>query len=357
MVNFFRNWFHKYFSDEQAIVLALILLSFFVIVLFMGQILAPVFASIIIAYLMQGPITGLVRHKVPHLVSVLVVYLIFLGLFFALLFFVIPATWNQVKQLFAELPGLLAAGQQLLMLLPEKYPSFISIQQVNEIIATAQKELRALGQWMLSFSISSLPNIVAVLVYLVLVPILVFFFLKDGKLFVSWWAGMLPNERAALSQVWSEMDTQISNYIRGKFLEILIVGSITYIVFLSLGVNYSALLATLIGLSVVVPYIGAAVVTVPVALIGYVQWGMSPEFWYLMTAYLVIQALDGNVLVPVLFSEVVNLHPVVIILAVLVFGGFWGVWGVFFAIPLATLLKAVLTSWPKALHPRQHSGL
>ena len=352
MVNFFRNWFHKYFSDEQAIVLALILFAFFLTILLMGQILAPVFASIIIAYLMQGPVTGLLKHKVPHLVAVLIVFILFLGLCFALLFFVIPATWNQVKQLFGELPGLLAAGQQLLLLLPEKYPSVISIQQVNEVIATAHKELRALGQWMLSFSISSLPNIVAILVYLVLVPILVFFFLKDGKLFIRWWATMLPNERQALSQVWTEMDTQIANYIRGKVLEIFIVGGVTYAVFLALGVNYSALLATLIGLSVVVPYIGAAVVTVPVALIGYVQWGMTPDFWYLMTAYLVIQALDGNVLVPVLFSEVVNLHPVVIILAVLVFGGFWGVWGVFFAIPLATLLKAVVTSWPKALGPR-----
>ena len=67
---------------------------------------------------------------------------------------------------------------------------------------------------------------------------------------------------------------------------------------------------------------------------------------WLMLAYLIIQALDGNVLVPLLFSEVVNLHPVAIIFAVLVFGGLWGFWGVFFAIPLATLFKAVVTAWP-----------
>jgi putative permease len=64
-------------------------------------------------------------------------------------------------------------------------------------------------------------------------------------------------------------------------------------------------------------------------------------------AYLVIQALDGNVLVPLLFSEVVNLHPVAIIVAILVFGGLWGFWGVFFAIPLATLVNAVITAWPR----------
>jgi putative permease len=65
-------------------------------------------------------------------------------------------------------------------------------------------------------------------------------------------------------------------------------------------------------------------------------------------AYGIVQALDGNVLVPLLFSEAVNLHPVAIIVAVLVFGGLWGLWGVFFAIPLATLVKAVLNAWPTA---------
>ncbi len=63
--------------------------------------------------------------------------------------------------------------------------------------------------------------------------------------------------------------------------------------------------------------------------------------------YLVLQALDGNVLVPLLFSEVVKLHPIAIILAILVFGGLWGFWGVFFAIPLATLAHAVIRAWPR----------
>jgi len=70
-----------------------------------------------------------------------------------------------------------------------------------------------------------------------------------------------------------------------------------------------------------------------------------------MLAYAVIQLLDGNVLVPVLFSEVVSLYPVAIIIAVLVFGGIWGFWGVFFAIPLATLVNAVLRAWPREEEP------
>ena len=114
-----------------------------------------------------------------------------------------------------------------------------------------------------------------------------------------------------------------------------------------MGLHYAALLSLLVGLSVLIPYVGAAVVTIPVALVAFFQWGWTGDFFYLMLVYGIIQALDGNVLVPLLFSEAVNLHPVAIILAVLVFGGFWGLWGVFFAIPLATLIKALLQSWPK----------
>ena len=106
------------------------------------------------------------------------------------------------------------------------------------------------------------------------------------------------------------------------------------------------LLGVLVGFSVLIPYIGAAAVTLPVAMVGLFQWGLAPDFWWLLVAYGIIQALDGNVLVPVLFSEAVNLHPVAIIVAVLVFGGLWGFWGIFFAIPLATLVKAVWNALP-----------
>ena len=93
--------------------------------------------------------------------------------------------------------------------------------------------------------------------------------------------------------------------------------------------------------------VGATVVTFPVVMVAWFQWGWGPDFIWVTVAYLVIQALDGNVLVPLLFGEVVNLHPIAIIVAILVFGGLWGFWGVFFAIPLATLVNAVLRAWPK----------
>jgi putative permease len=189
-------------------------------------------------------------------------------------------------------------------------------------------------------------SVITVAVYLILMPLLVFFFLKDKIRIVNWFIRFLPKDRGLLSQVWAEVDGQIGNYVRGKFIEILIVWVVTYLTLAIMGMDFAMLLGVLVGLSVLIPYIGAATVTIPVAVLAYFQWGVSPEFWWLLVAYGIIQALDGNVLVPLLFSEVVNLHPVAIIVAVLVFGGLWGFWGVFFAIPLATLVQAVLKAWP-----------
>jgi putative permease len=188
-------------------------------------------------------------------------------------------------------------------------------------------------------------------VYVVLVPIMIFFTLKDKDKLLTFARTFVPKRSELTFQVWREVDAKIANYIRGKFVEVLIVWAVTYILFAVMGLNYSLLLSFLVGLSVIIPYVGAVVVTVPIALIGFFQWGFVPKLGYLLLAYQVVQILDGNVLVPLLFSEVVNLHPLAIITAVLFFGGLFGLWGVFFAIPLAALVQAVMNAWPRA---REH---
>lgn len=348
MFKVLRDWIQRYFSDEEAVVLAVLLFLGFTAVLTLGGMLAPVLAGMVLAYLMQGLVVSLERLRVPAGAAVGLVFALFMGLLLVfILVVVVPLLWHQFVTLFNELPGMLAKWQSLLLLLPERYPHLVSDEQVLQAIEAARGEIGKFGQWALTFSLSSLPLLVNIMIYLVLVPILVFFFLKDRAMISRWVRGYLPRERALITRVAQEMNRQIANYIRGKVIEIVICGGVTYIAFVALGLNYAALLALLVGLSVVVPYVGTVVVTVPVALIALFQWGWSDQFIYLMAVYGIIQTLDGNVLVPLLFSGAVNLHPVAIICAVLLFGGLWGFWGIFFAIPLATLFKAVLDAWPR----------
>ena len=348
MFNFINTWYKRYFTDPQASLLVILVVLGLVIFLIMGKMLAPLLAALIIAYLLEGAVSKLEQRDITRFVSVNIVYFIFLIFMGYILFGLMPLLSKQVSQFFQEVPEMVRNVQSLLLRLPEQYPDMISEEYVWELNSNIRDNLSDLGQNVLSVSLASVPAVVSILVYLILVPLMIFFFLKDKKIVIEWTANFLPKDRQLVNEIWVEMDAQIGNYIRGKFNEILIVGSVSYIAFVILGLNYAFLLAMLVGLSVLIPYIGAAIVTLPIALVGYFQWGLTSDynFTWLMISYFVIQFLDGNVLVPILFSEAVNLHPLAIIVAILVFGGIWGFWGVFFAIPLATLVKALINVWP-----------
>ena len=345
-MNSIKAWFQDHLSNPQVFALALLLVVFFAVVTFMGRMLAPVLGAAVIAYLLEGLVVRLHRLRMPRLPAVVIVFLAFLLFVGFVMIGLLPLISRQATQLIAAIPNMIGQFQGQLMRLPELYPALFSPDQVQEIIDLIRLEITKFGREMLSLSVSSVVGLLTFVVYAILLPLLVFFFMKDKQRILDWAFGYLPTDLTLATTVWRDLDRQIGNYVRGKFLEILVVWWATYITFAIFGLDFSMLLSLLVGVSVLVPYIGAAVVTFPVALVAYFQFGWTSDFGLLFGAYLIVQALDGNALVPLLFSEVVNLHPVAIITSVLVFGGLWGFWGVFFAIPLATLVQAVLTAWP-----------
>ena len=347
MFRILQKWQERYLGDEQAVVLLLLLLSAVLLVLWIGGILAPFFASVVLAYLLQGLVTALQQRRVPRLAAVIAASLLFVFLLFGTLLWLVPLLWQQLRVLSQDLPDMATRLQVTVLGLSQQFSGIFGEQQVQVWIETINNQITELSRSVLSQSLATLLNLVQLGVYLFLVPLLVFFMLKDSASLLRWCTNFLPERRGLLQEVWAEMDCQLANYVRGKVVEILIIGVAAYMIFAVLGLNYAALLGLLVGLSVLVPYVGAVVVTVPVLAIGYFQWGTDSTFLYLAVSYAVLQILDANVLVPLLFSEAVSLHPVAIILAVLVFGGLWGFWGIFFAIPLATLIKAVLGAWPR----------
>lgn len=348
-MNLLTSWFRRTFADPQVVILGIVLVVGFAIVAGLGRILTPVFASIVIAYLLEAVVVCLQKLGLPRIASVLLVFVLFLASLFFLLFGLVPMLTRQLTQLVQQIPNYITQGQDILLQLPQRYPHLVSEQQMEQLIGNVGNELALVGQQFLTWSLTSVGDVVGLLVLLVLIPVLVFFILKDKTLLIDWFKGYLPAERHLVSSVWADVEVQIANYVRGKAGEIVIVGAVSYITFVSLGLQYSALLATMVGFSVLIPYIGAALITVPIALVAYFQWGWGWPFGQVIIAYAVLQALDGNVLVPLLFSEALDLHPVAIIVAILVFGGLWGFWGIFFAIPLATVVQAVLKAWPRAI--------
>ena len=349
MFGLMRDWGRRYFADSQAAVLLLFIIGALLAVIFLGEIFAPLLAGLVLAYLLEALIQPLQRYlRFPRWLALSTVYLGFIGALVLIIVWLLPAVSRQLAQLLSDLPAILQAFHQYLYTLPTHYPTIISQQTMDNLISNTNidpNRIASVGQTLFSVSLASLPAIVTALVYILLVPLLALFFLKDKVQLIAWCQHIFPRDRGLLVCVWRDMRAQLGNYVRGKVLEVFIVGVATYIGFIVFGLQYAILLAVLVGLSVIIPYVGMVVVTVPVVAVGLIQFGASSTFVWMFLVYLVIQFLDGNVLVPILFSEVVNLHPVAIIAAVLFFGGIWGFWGLFFAIPLATLVKSLMTAW------------
>lgn len=346
-----KGWGQRYFADPQVVLLLLLLGGGLILVMFMGNILAPVIASIVIAYLLQWLANLLIKVKVPRMAAILIVYGAFLGIFLSAILILWPIIWDQLLKLFDDFPSMINNSQHFLYLLPDKFPEYLTKETVDGWVASFLVQLKQSGKSLLALSVASLPSIMALVVYLVLVPLMVFFFLKDYPLIIRWFSHFLPHEKQLISTVGKEVHKQIGNYIRGKGAEVVIVGLATFIAFYFFNMRYATLLAVLVGASVLIPYVGAVVVTIPVVMVAFFQWGLEDKFAYLLITYGIIQTIDGVILVPLLFSGAVNIHPLAIIVAILIFGGWWGFWGVFFAIPLAILVKAVIESWPAGQMP------
>lgn len=351
MFKLFSDWYTRKFSDPHAVTLVVLLVCIALFIALFSSLLMPVFVAIALAFLLDLPVNKLTQGSMSRSSATVVVVTTFLGFSLLAVLGLMPIIWKQSSNLLQEVPHMISQGQGYLLTLPEKYPDFIHVSQIESFIVMVNDNLLEWGQVALKASLNSISDIVALMVYLILVPLMVFFFLKDKTELMSSIAHFLPKERRMAIKVSKEMNQQILNYIRGKVIEIIIVGASTTIAFIFLDLQYALLLGVLVGLSVLVPYVGATVVTLPVLLVALFQFGISSEFGYVMLAYGLIQAIDGNVIVPLLFSEAVNLHPVVIIIAVIFFGGLWGFWGIFFAIPLATLVKAVINAWPSIPMP------
>lgn len=353
MLEMLMQWYRRRFSDPEAIALLVILVAGFCILFFLHGLLAPLLVAIVLAYLLEWPTARLERLGCSRTLAASLVLILFVGILLMLLLVVAPVAWQQGIYLIRDMPGMLNKLSDFAATLPKRYPALMDAGIIDAMAENMRTRMMGLGDSVVKYSLASLVGLLTLAIYLILVPLMVFFLVKDKEQMLSAVRRVLPRNRGLAGQVWVEMNQQITNYIRGKVLEMVVVGVATWIGFVLFGLNYSLLLAVLVGISVLIPYIGAFVVTIPVVGVALFQFGLGPEFWSCMAVYLIIQALDGNLLVPVLFSEAVNLHPVAIICAVLLFGGLWGFWGVFFAIPLATLFKAVLDAWPKAA-PREY---
>ncbi|TVQ27944.1 MAG: AI-2E family transporter, partial [Wenzhouxiangella sp.] len=218
-----NEWFQRNFSDPQVVILALFLILGLVVVLLFGRMLTPVVASLIIAYLLEGAVQRLERFGLPRLVSVISVFAAFMAALFFLLFGLLPMLTRQVTAIVADLPRYIRMAQDWLATLPERYPQLVSApsdapsdeslmgeeadqlalisqEQISQLLDNLGAELGRYGTELVTFS--GVLGVVSLLIFLVLMPVLVFFFLKDKDRLIGWFAKYMPRDRGLATTVW-----------------------------------------------------------------------------------------------------------------------------------------------------------
>lgn len=346
-----KRWLHLYLSSAEAVKLLMLLLLGVGTLLAIGDILSPLLISLVLAFLLDSSVNKLGRliSWLPHTIVVLVVLIGALSIIAAMTIFFIPLLWEQLALLTQDMPEIFKTLQNVLTNYLGKYSELVNADIISKVLLSFKNELTSFSHFMIGITLSSIPNIILVLIYFVTIPIVIFFILDDKQIILQTVRSYFVNDKRII-EIAQEINIKLGNYVTGKVVEIFIVGAVSTFSFWFLGLNYALLLGAVVGLSVLIPYVGAAIATIPIAVIGLIQWGPGNDFTWLMLVYAAIQFVDGNILVPLLFAGTMQLHPLTIISSILLFGGLLGFWGVFFAIPLAVIIKAVIRLWPKEIY-------
>ena len=347
MFKFFKDWYDSHLTDPNQVALALIILSITIITYILLATVTPVLVAIVLAYMLEGLVNRFKnQYNLERKPVVLGVYFFFLTTAVVTLFMLLPLMLEQLSLLIKSLPSILNKSKVFMSSFTSSH-GLLTEEQLTSIFSSMNAEISSLGSSIVTYSLSSAGSVIEVMIYMLLVPLIIFFLLFDKYEINEWFGKFFPDKLDLSRKAYAELDLKIGNYIRCKFIEILIVWVLSTLLFAVLGLNYSLLLGFLCGISVIIPYVGAVAVTIPIIFVAYFQWGTSSEFWYVLIVHILIQVIDGNVIVPILFSDAVNLHPLAILISILFFGTIWGLWGVFFAIPLAVLLNTLLNIWPR----------
>ncbi|MBO6258360.1 MAG: AI-2E family transporter [Succinivibrio sp.] len=381
MYSLFKNWYYRHFSQPGTVEFALVLIAAFLVIYYFMWLVGPIVVALCLAYCLDWGVRALTRRfGLSRPVASTVVMILFIGFAASIILLLLPRVikqgtdfYNSVAYYSAEttqsqsteggngdsafqmsandLDYAIARNiEELVNKMPDPIPGMFTFEEIESgVNSVHQSLLNNIAQIMRNQIMPSVVNAFTWLMYMIIVPIFMYLMLMNKHVLQRRMRTyILPNNQVLIHEFWPKINSQIEGYIRGKLIHIVIISIVNTSSFLVFGLNYAFLLGIGVGLSVVIPYVGAILIAIPVLLISVLQFGFSSTFAWLWAVYILIQLLDSNILTPMLFSKAMNLDAFSILAAILIFGGLWGFWGVFFSIPLATFISTLIVYWPNA---------
>lgn len=306
----------------------------------LSPILTPFLLAAILAYICNPLVARMIRRRVPRTLAVTLVLLLLLAAFIVLLLVLLPLLIRQVRAIADQAPVYV---DWLRTAVAPRLEQFFGVQletgMVRDWVASHMAEIR-------DFAVKLLPSlksgglaVVEFFVTLVLVPVVLFYFLRDWDALIDGIDRMVPRRwHAQVTVIVGEIDAVLGQFLRGQLL-VMLGMAIFYIVGLwAAGLDYALSVGMLAGLVTFVPYLGVIIGLVLATLTGILQFQDLSQLGWVWAVFLVANLMEGYVLVPWLVGDRIGLHPVAVIFALLAFGSLFGFFGVLLALPVSAAL-------------------
>ena len=336
-------------SDSQRWFIFVSLLSFGLLVYLLSPVFTPFLISAVLAYLADPVIDFLERRKLSRLWATLVVFIVMLSVMIGVFMLLVPLIEVQITEFIKNIPGYASKFKSEVW---APLASKLGIDNLNldgEMIKQglaknwdkAQHSLiQVLG--LIGYSGAAIVNFV---MYLVLVPVITFYFMRDWPRLLLRIQAVIPrSKKQVVTELALESDRVLGGFLRGQLMVMLILGLVYSIGLEIIDLNSSFLIGMSAGLLSFVPYLGFIVGLLVASIVMLVQHSHDPQIIHLIYVAIVFgvgQIMESVLLTPVLIGDKIGLHPVAIIFAILAGGQLFGFAGVLLALPVA----AVVVVW------------
>lgn len=309
---------------------------------FLLSFLTPFLISILIAYLLYPIIEKLHTYQIHRGIAILLIYFLFFGGVGYAVYRVYPQIVHQLRDFTVNFPEFINMYQGIIYNLYDS-TSFLPEtvhDKMDQIILNIEKSLEQL----LMRLVSGFTKIVDMIVIISVIPVLVFYFLKDYDRMKKFFKKFIPKKyHQKASTVFHAMDISLGNYIRGQLIVCLFVSITSLLLFRFLNIEYALLLAIVMGITNIIPYFGPILGAIPVTLVTYTTSGEIKLVIFVIIGIFVMQIIEGNLISPYIVGKSVRIHPVAIIFALLLGSQLFGIPGMILAVPVLTILRVVFT--------------
>ncbi|MBT5027117.1 MAG: AI-2E family transporter [Nitrospinaceae bacterium] len=334
----------------------LIFISFFImlgvciLLYFSRRVIAPFFIAFALAYLLDPLVDRLVSFKLSRTLSVLILMLTFFLLALGCVLLLIPVFSMQAENLAKNIPTYVGVFQQWMRPVLDLIHGLDSAR-VEEFIQEGLSRFGELPMKALQFSskfiwgsISNLFNIILMLANLVIIPVVMFYLLRDFDAINNKLLALVPPRlQNEVEEVMRDIDQVLSRFVRGQLMVAGLMGLMYSAGLFLCDTPMSLSLGMMAGLFNIVPYLGLILGLVPSVLLTYIDSQEWLSVVSVVGVFAIAQAIEGMVITPRVVGDNIGLHPVAVILAVLLGGELFGIAGMILGVPGVAVINVLLS--------------